>query len=149
MADAIDYFFQFPDKGTAQRDLVVGPLMAAQPTLEAILWQGSINSVDALFGGNYCVIVRQAGLNPALVNYSQTLLINDVTLRNEQLPSVLLAWNDCLPIPGLLIIVNAFSPYAVTGSLQLAAGATIISPYVTEAYDPYVTEDGLNIYVTE
>ncbi len=146
MADFLDYFFQFPDRGSALRDPIVGPLITAGGTNEAILWQGNINSVNSLPG--YCVMVSRVGaLVPALANHPNILLVNDRTLQLQGAISVL---KSAIATLGLIIIINAFSPYTVNGLLQPAPiPPPVVNTYITETGDPYVTEDGLSFYIPE
>ncbi len=143
VADFIDYFFQFADQGSAQRDPIVGPLMVRSN--EAIIFNGFTNSVDAL--GGYTVVISQVGdIDPVLTGHPDLLLVNDVSLFNQGLPSVL--FSDLAPVPGLIIIFNPFSPYAIQ-TLRLGPQIARGDVYITEAGDPYVTEDGASFYVTE
>ncbi len=141
MADFIDYFFQFSDQGSAQRDPVVGPLRSN----EAIIWHGEVNSVDPI--GGYTVVISQVGdIDPVLAAHDNLLLVNDATLFGRGVPSVL--FSELSPVPGLIIIFNALSPYAIQ-NLRLGPQIVRGNIYVTESGDPYVIEAGDSFYVTE
>lgn len=107
MADLIDYFFQFPTKGQAQIDPIIGPLIANPGNgSEMLVYQGNISSVEPLAG--YCVLIGGVS-DPTLTSHPNILLINDITLFRKRLPSVV--FSKLTPVSSLIIIFNAIMPY--------------------------------------
>ncbi len=162
--DVIDYFFEFPSRGDAQRDLVIGPYFL--PGIGGLGPDVLIFDRTRVFRNvplldYWCMVTQKAPLNNALLLHPNVQLVINRTRELLGESNVILNF-PFVDVTQVAIMLSGIGQHTDRGlfGVQQSTKPTPVPPippippiptgYITEdATQTYVAEDGTTVYVPE